>query len=77
MLSSPYTWMEEHTVRSEWLGGFKKDGENWSSLDGLKALLEPHFRLITEPQDIPFVIRETQRKFQHTYAQVSFWERIA
>lgn len=77
MLSSPYTWMEEHTVRSEWLGGFKKDGENWSSLDGLTALLEPHFRLMTEPQDIPFVIRETQRKFQHTYAQVSFWERIA
>jgi hypothetical protein len=27
------------------------------------------------PQDVPFVIRETARKFQHTVAQLTCWER--
>jgi len=26
---------------------------------------------------VPFVIRETRRKFQHTQAEVTLWERIA
>ena len=76
MLSSPYTWLEEHTAREDWLGGFKKDGENWTTLDALKAALAPHFRLLGEPRAVPFVIRETRRKHQHTVAEVSLWERV-
>ena len=76
MLASPYTWLEEHTPREEWIGGFKKDGENFTTLDGLHALLDQHFRLIAPSQKIPFVIRETAHKFQHTLSDVTFWERI-
>jgi 5-histidylcysteine sulfoxide synthase/putative 4-mercaptohistidine N1-methyltranferase len=76
MLTSPYTWLEEHTARENWLGGFKKDGENWTTLDALKAVLAPHFRLLGEPLDVPFAIRETRRKHQHTIAEASLWERI-
>jgi len=75
MLTSPYTWLEEHTKREEWIGGFKKDGENFTTLDGLKALLGQHFRLAHGPQEVPFVIRETKRKFQHTLSEVTIWER--
>lgn len=77
MLTSPYTWLEEHTPRAEWIGGYKKDGERVTTLDGLKKILSPHFRLIAEPQAVPFVIRETRRKFQHTLSEVTLWERIA
>ncbi len=77
MITSPYTWLEEHTKREDWLGGFKKDGENWSTLDALKDILGKHFRLMQEPQDVPFVIRETRRKFQHSLSEVTLWERIA
>jgi hypothetical protein len=77
MLTSPYTWLEEHTPRTEWIGGFKKDGERFTTLDGLKDILGTHFRLIDGPQAVPFVIRETRRKFQHTQAEVTLWERIA
>ena len=76
MIASPYTWLEEHTPRANWLGGFKKDGESFSTFDGLTAILSKHFRLMTEPQAVPFVIRETKRKFQHSMSEVSFWERI-
>ena len=75
VLASPYTWLEEHTEKAHWLGGFKKDGESFTTLDGLKAILEPHFELIRGPEAIPFVIRETSRKFQHTLSEVTVWKR--
>lgn len=76
LIASPYTWLEEHTPRADWLGGFKKDGETWTTLDGLKDLLGRHFRLMAPPRDVPFVIRETRRKHQHTLSEVTLWERI-
>ncbi len=76
LIASPYTWLEEHTAREHWIGGFKRDGENFTTLDGLKALLGTHFRLLRAPQDVPFVIRETRRKFQHSVAEVTLWERV-
>ena len=77
MITSPYTWLEEHTPREGWIGGFKRDGENVTTLDGLKAILGQHFKLLREPFEIPFVIRETRHKFQHTLSEVTLWERIA
>ena len=77
LLASPYTWLEQHTDKEEWLGGFKKDGESFTTLDGLKQLLEPHFDLIRGPESVPFVIRETSRKFQHTLSEVTVWKRKA
>ena len=77
LIASPYTWLEEHTKREEWLGGFKESGENRTTLDGIKERLAPHFRLLGAPQDVPFVIRETKRKFQHTLSEVTLWERKA
>ncbi len=76
MITSPYTWLAEHTPREKWLGGYKKDGESWRTLDALKALLGAHFVLQGEPRDVPFVIRETRRKFQHTLSQATIWKRV-
>lgn len=76
LIASPYTWLEEHTKQEEWIGGFKKNAENFTTLDGLKEQLSPYFRLIAAPVDVPFVIRETKRKFQHSLSEVTLWERI-
>ncbi|MBK7464089.1 MAG: 5-histidylcysteine sulfoxide synthase [Betaproteobacteria bacterium] len=76
MITSPYTWLAEHTAREEWIGGFKKNGENFTTLDGLKEILGKHFRLIGEPRSVPFVIRETRRKYQHSLSEVTVWERV-
>ncbi|MDP2070068.1 MAG: 5-histidylcysteine sulfoxide synthase [Methylotenera sp.] len=77
LIASPYTWLEEHTRREEWIGGFKQSAENFTTLDGLKEQLGQHFRLIAAPVDVPFVIRETRRKFQHSLSEVTLWERIS
>ncbi len=76
VLLSPYTWLEEFTPLEHWLGGRKVDGENRTTLEGLHRELEPTFRLVGEPRDVPFVIRETARKFQHTLSQMTVWEKL-
>ncbi len=76
MLASPYTWLKEHTEQKNWVGGFKKDGESFTTFDGLQQMLSTHFRLVQGPQEVPFVIRETKRKYQHTLSEVTFWQRI-
>ncbi|MBX3681586.1 MAG: SAM-dependent methyltransferase, partial [Thauera sp.] len=77
LLASPYTWLEEHTKREEWIGGFKKDGESYTTLDGLKDLLAADFELVQGPQAVPFVIRETRRKHQHTLSELTVWRKRA
>ena len=74
ILTSPYTWLEEYTKKEEWLGGYREGGEPVQTLDGLKDILAPHFRMVGEPRDVPFVIRETRRKFQHSIAELTVWE---
>jgi putative 4-mercaptohistidine N1-methyltranferase len=76
VLTSPYTWLEEYTERAEWIGGFKRDGENLTTLDGLSEILVADFAPLGGPRDVPFVIRETRRKFQHTIAQLTAWAKI-
>jgi 5-histidylcysteine sulfoxide synthase/putative 4-mercaptohistidine N1-methyltranferase len=77
VLASPYTWLEEFTNKENWVGGIRKDGEPYTTLEGLRDLLGAHFRMIDEPRDIEFVIRETGRKFQHTLSQLTVWERVS
>lgn len=76
ILSSPYTWQEEYTKQEHWLGGFRDEyGEEVHSIDTLQAILEKHFELV-DKLDVPFVIRETPRKFQHTISEMTIWRKI-
>lgn len=77
VLGSPYTWLTEHTKKEFWVGGYKRDGESYGTLDGLKDILGEHFKLVQGPQEVPFVIRETKRKFQHTLSEVTVWEKTS
>ena len=76
VITSPYSWSEEFTKKEEWLGGYREAGEPVWSLDGLQGALAPRFRLLGKPVDVPFVIRETRRKFQHTLAELTVWELV-
>ena len=75
VLTSPYTWLEEYTQKKFWIGGYvNENGNEVTTLDGLTRLLETNFELIAT-EDVPFVIRETARKFQHTISQMSVWKK--
>ena len=74
ILTSPYTWQEESTPKEKWIGGYKRDGENVTTLDGLKEILGKDFELI-DTKDVPFVIQETARKHQYTIAHMTIWQK--
>ncbi|MEI2266836.1 5-histidylcysteine sulfoxide synthase [Erwinia sp. CGal63] len=75
LLSSPYTWLEEYTPKENWLGGIRENGEALTTYQALQRLLAADFEEIAAPQDVPFVIRETARKYQHTLAQLTIWRK--
>ena len=75
VITSPYTWLEEFTRKENWLGGFRKSGEPYMTLDAIRDLLGPHCVMLDAPKNVEFVIRETRRKFQHTVAELTVWER--
>ncbi|WP_420932866.1 5-histidylcysteine sulfoxide synthase [Alteromonas sp. A081] len=76
IIASPFTWLEEYTERNEWLGGYKdENGETLSSTDALEQALSPNLVRVGQPQDIPFVIRETKRKHQHTLSEFNVFEK--
>lgn len=76
VLASSYTWQEEYTPREKWLGGFKADtGESFTTLEGIQAALAPEFHQREPAIDIPFVFRETSRKFQYGISELTIWEK--
>jgi putative 4-mercaptohistidine N1-methyltranferase len=75
VIASPYSWDEAFTEKDEWLGGIRVAGEPFTTREGLHEYLTPNFAPVGEPTSVPFVLRETQRKFQHTLSEVTVWER--
>ncbi len=75
LIASPYTWLEAFTKKENWLGGFKRDGEPVTTLNGLHAELDTAFTLAGPPVKVPFVIRETANKHQHTLSEVTIWRK--
>ncbi|MFZ4683936.1 MAG: putative 4-mercaptohistidine N1-methyltransferase [Terrimicrobiaceae bacterium] len=69
LLTTPFTWLEEFTPRGNWLAS---DGKR--SFDVLKEILTPHFELQVT-KDLPFLIREHERKFQYGIALGTRWLR--
>ena len=74
ILLDPYTWLEEYTEKNKWIGAKYIDNAPVSTFDALKKVLAPTFDFIKE-QDVPFVIRETARKYQHTLAHCTVWKK--
>ena len=75
VITSPYTWLEEYTQKAKWLGGRREAGEPLTTFAGLSRAFAGRFDLLHR-QDIPFVIRETARKHQHTVAEMTVWRRV-
>ena len=75
VLLSPYTWLEDYTPKENWLGGYIKDNKEVYTLDTLKEHLKD-FELL-ETIDVPFVIKETSRKYQHTISEMTIWKKKA
>jgi len=78
VMVTPFTWLEEFTPKSKWLGGFHDpvSQEPLYSKDNLKQIMESlGFEKIHEEQ-MPLVIREHQRKYQYILSEASGWRKL-
>lgn len=74
LITTPSTWLEEYTASEKWLGGFERDGKAVRTFDSLQSILSDDFDLRMKT-DLPFLIREHERKFQWSVAEGSAWVR--
>jgi len=75
VIASPYSWDETITEKGKWLGGIRKDGEPYTTLTALHEVLVPNFEPVGDALKIPFVLRITQNRFEHTLSEVTVWEK--
>jgi len=74
-IASPYSWMEEHTPRGAWLGGFMRDGQPVLAQDTLRNLLNEQSFQMVHQEDMPLLIREHERKYQYVVAHMMVFQR--
>ena len=73
-ITSPYTWLEEHTPKENWLGGFYHGDQAVRTYASLQQILSPQFEEI-EALNLPFLIREHARKNQYSIAHATLWRK--
>lgn len=77
VLISPYSWLEEYTPVNEWIGAtYVNQREPIDSFDELKQFLVTHCGLkLIHQENIPFLIREHERKFQYGVSDATIWKK--
>mmetsp|Transcript_1798 Transcript_1798/g.2737 ORF Transcript_1798/g.2737 Transcript_1798/m.2737 type:complete len:900 (-) Transcript_1798:1715-4414(-) len=78
LMVSPYSWLEEFTHQSQWLGGYPDPVTNkpfWSA-DHIEHIMTEDlgYSLIHE-EEVPCLIREHQRKYQYIVSHATAWQR--
>jgi SAM-dependent methyltransferase len=80
LLISPYCWLTEHTPKNEWIGGTieGKTGTIRDSFDALSQLMhnpknEGNRMVLIHRENIPFLKREHERKFQFGISDCNLW----
>lgn len=74
LFASPFSWSEQFTTKSAWLGGYKKEESPVQSFDAMAELMQPDFKLVYR-DNMPAVLREHARKYEYVISDVSVWQR--
>jgi 5-histidylcysteine sulfoxide synthase/putative 4-mercaptohistidine N1-methyltranferase len=81
VMVTPFSWLEQFTPRSNWLGGFYIDSppsespQPVFSKDTLRHLMEKRGFAKIHEQQVPLVIREHQRKYQYIISEATGWRK--
>jgi putative 4-mercaptohistidine N1-methyltranferase len=75
VLISPYSWLEEYTPLSEWIGAQETNCDSFTELKNYIKSNSIPLKLVHE-DNMDFLIREHERKFQYGVSHCSVWKRI-
>jgi len=73
---SPYSWLESYTLSDLWIGGTETTGQSSEVLP--RAMRDLGFeQMPTEDDNVAFLIREHERKFQWGVSHVTVFRKIS
>lgn len=75
ILASTYDWDLNAINQENRPGGFKRDGEPVTSLEGIKAILEKNFIFDRDPINLPYTLRKNSRSFETRLSEVTIWHK--
>lgn len=75
VIASTYEWEANMVERKHWPGGFKQDGEPVASFDGIKNILNDHFKLEKDPSNLMLTMRKSSRISEQRLSEVSVWRK--
>jgi putative 4-mercaptohistidine N1-methyltranferase len=78
VIATPFSWLEQYTHRSKWLGGYHDpvSGAVISSKDRLRHEMEARGFIKIHEEQMPLVIREHRRKYQYIVSEATGWRKI-
>ncbi len=74
-IADSYSYDPAVTLPQYRIGGYRKDGEPYSSWEGLRDTLSPDFELLGEPVELTQTIRRSQRRHELRLVQLSVWRK--
>lgn len=75
IIADSYDWLASGLDKSAWLGGFRKDGEPFTTEEGVNDILKKHFTQIDAKAEIPFYLKRDNRNLDTCILQISVWKR--
>lgn len=77
VIVTPFSWLEQWTPRSKWLGGYYDPISHRPihSKDVLHVEMEKRGFVKVVEEEMPLIIREHQRKYQYILSQATVWRR--
>eukprot|EP00929_Paragymnodinium_shiwhaense_P107891 TRINITY_DN74234_c0_g1_i1.p1 TRINITY_DN74234_c0_g1~~TRINITY_DN74234_c0_g1_i1.p1 ORF type:complete len:941 (+),score=278.77 TRINITY_DN74234_c0_g1_i1:104-2824(+) len=79
VFATPFSWLEQFTHRSKWIGGFRDPVSGapiHSAVELQKQMEQRGFEKVHQDQ-FPLLIREHQRKYQYIVSDVTAWRKKA
>lgn len=75
IITSTYEWELNEVKPEHWPGGFKRDGEPVTSLEGIHKILSEKFNLVKQPENLTLTHRKSSRITEQRLSEVSVWRK--
>jgi len=76
VIATPFSWLEEFTPKSKWLGGYAdQSGLAVDSKEQLQMQMEKRGFFKLSEHQMPLLIREHRRKYKYIVSEATTWRR--
>lgn len=75
VIVTPFSWLQDFTPKSQWLGGYVQSGVEVDSKEQLQMQMEKRGFVKLSEHQMPLLIREHRRKYQYVVSEATSWRK--